>query len=327
MTRKRTSHACPTTIFDDVYRTIAQKLSCLIIPVVNETFGTHYNLHADLAQLRNEHLELAGKIITDSIFRIGKALYHLECQSTSDGTMAIRMFEYDFAIALEDARKGKSPYHVKFPLSAVIYLRQGAKPKNALSLDVEFPDKQTVTYRVPIIHVQEYSLAEIFEKELWLFLPFYIMRYEKQFTAMEKDQKKRQTMLAEIREMTANLDGYATTTASATIYTDLMELTKRIADYLLKEHPTTKKEVNHIMGGKILELHSEKIFKKGRRSGLLDGRAEGRAEGRAAGLAAGEGRLSRLISILLDNGKTDEIRAATESEELRKELYEKYGIV
>ena len=68
-----------TTIFDDVYRTIVQKLSFLIIPAINEAFGTHYDLHTSLSQLRNEHLELAGKIITDSIFRIGDMLYHIEC--------------------------------------------------------------------------------------------------------------------------------------------------------------------------------------------------------------------------------------------------------
>ena len=64
------------------------------------------------------------------------------------------------------------------------------------------------------------------------------------------------------------------------------------------------------MGGKILELHSEKMMRKG----LKAGRAEG------------ESRLSRLISLLLKSGKTDEAMAATESEEIRKQLYTKYGI-
>ena len=54
------------------------------------------------------------------------------------------------------------------------------------------------------------------------------------------------------------------------------------------------------------------------RKGLKVGRAKGRAEG--------ESRLSRLISLLLKSGKTDEAMAATESEEIRKQLYAKYGI-
>lgn len=168
------------TIFDDVYRTIVQKMTFLIIPAINEAFGTSYDMDTDVTKLRNEHLEMAGKIITDSIFRIGGMLYHLECQSTVDGTMALRMFEYDAAIAIEDAYKGKAPCTVKFPLSAVIYLRPDKNAKDFLSMQVEFPDGQSLIYKVPVINVQKYSLDEIFNKWLWIFLPFYIMRYEKE---------------------------------------------------------------------------------------------------------------------------------------------------
>ena len=53
---------------------------------------------------------------------------------------------------------------------------------------------------------------------------------------------------------------------------------------------------------------------------------EGREEGREEGVKKGEGRMSRLMAYLLKNGKNDEAMAATESETLRHELYEKYGI-
>lgn len=189
------------TIFDDVYRTILQKLTILIIPAINEAFGTNYDEHTAIEQLRNEHLELAGKIITDSIIRLGDILYHLECQSNPDGTMVIRMFEYDFAIALEEARKSNVPDCVRFPLSAVIYLRHSSTTPDRLALKVIFPDSQTVSYSVPIIKVQNYSPEDISRKNLWIFLPYYIMRYEKDFDAMERDPAKREAMLKELREM------------------------------------------------------------------------------------------------------------------------------
>ena len=59
----------------------------------------------EIIQLRNEHHQENGEIITDSCLRIGRKLYHIECQSVDDTTMAIRMIEYDFAIALDSARK------------------------------------------------------------------------------------------------------------------------------------------------------------------------------------------------------------------------------
>lgn len=53
---------------------------------------------------------------------------------------------------------------------------------------------------------------------------------------------------------------------------------------------------------------------------------EERDEAREEGRAEGENSLSRLMSILLRSGKTDEAIAATENETIRKQLYEKYGI-
>ena len=77
----------------------------LIVPVLNEIFGTNYPLDVPLEQLRNEHQTLNGEKITDSYFRIGKKGYHFECQSTGDSKMVIRMVEYDFAISIENVKK------------------------------------------------------------------------------------------------------------------------------------------------------------------------------------------------------------------------------
>ncbi|WP_029540996.1 hypothetical protein [Selenomonas sp. AB3002] len=208
---------------------------------------------------------MAGKIITDSIFRIGDMLYHIECQSTPDGTMAMRMFEYDIAIALEKAYKGKSPYCVKFPMSAVIYLRPDSSVKDFLSLQVYFPDGQALTYKVPVINVQEYSLDGIFDKQLWLFLPFYVMRYEKQLKQLKGIKNSRQAMkpmLNELQEMNIRLAECAEKNQKFDAYADLVNLIIKITNYLLNDKSTLKKEVRKIMGGKILELHSEKISKK-----------------------------------------------------------------
>lgn len=60
-----------STIFDDVFRTIAQKILYLLIPLINEVFGTVYSDEQEFEQLRNEHYEKYGKAITDSIIRIG----------------------------------------------------------------------------------------------------------------------------------------------------------------------------------------------------------------------------------------------------------------
>ena len=75
------------TIFDDVFQTIKEKMPELTIPLINETFGTDYSLDTPVALSENEHHTVNGKLITDSHLLIGHNRYHLECQSTEDGSM------------------------------------------------------------------------------------------------------------------------------------------------------------------------------------------------------------------------------------------------
>ena len=93
------------TIFDDVFRTMMEKMTFLVVPLINDVFHTSYPADVEIVQLRNEYQRVDGEIITDSRLLIGNRIYHIECQSTDDTTMAVRMIEYDFATAVEFARK------------------------------------------------------------------------------------------------------------------------------------------------------------------------------------------------------------------------------
>ena len=67
------------TIFDDVFRTMMERMSQLIIPVLNEVFGTNYPVDIPVVQRRNEHYTKSGEIITDSHLFIANKIYHIEC--------------------------------------------------------------------------------------------------------------------------------------------------------------------------------------------------------------------------------------------------------
>ena len=130
-----------STIFDDVFRTETEKMPELTIPLINEVFGTNYPSNVEIIQGRNEHLTKSGKKITDSYIIIGEKRYHMECQSTEDSTMILRMIEYDFAISLEHAEKVHGTYRMQFPHSCILYLRGDAQKKN-VSMELQFPDNQ-----------------------------------------------------------------------------------------------------------------------------------------------------------------------------------------
>ena len=98
------------TPYDDVFRTLLTDCTALIIPVVNELFHTSYTGKETIHLLQNEHfIKLPDgneqERITDSSFEIlgrERKRYHVECQSTEDGSMIVRMFEYDTQLALEN---------------------------------------------------------------------------------------------------------------------------------------------------------------------------------------------------------------------------------
>ena len=66
------------TIFDDVFRTMIEKMPYLAVPLINEVFHTSYPENVPIVQLRNEHQQENGEIITDSCLKIAGKLYHIE---------------------------------------------------------------------------------------------------------------------------------------------------------------------------------------------------------------------------------------------------------
>lgn len=80
------------------------------------------------------------KRITDSSFAIAgiesndSKQYHLECQSTTDGSMLIRMYEYDSQIALIEGVLEGEVLNVHFPQSAILYLRHNSNTPDIMKI-------------------------------------------------------------------------------------------------------------------------------------------------------------------------------------------------
>ena len=170
------------TIYDDVFRTMLEKMPQLAVPLINEVFGTDYPLDVEIIQKRNEYQTKNGEIITDSHLKIKNKVYHIECQSTWDFTMEIRMVEYDFAIGLGNIRKEDGVYRIYFPSSCVLYLR-GKSDKDHL----------------------------------------------------------------------------------------VVELISRIGNHILRDEEQVKERFGEVMGGKVLELESDKLIKQGIEQGIEQG--------------------------------------------------------
>ena len=294
------------TIFDDVFRTMIEKMPYLAVPLINEVFQTSYSENVPIVQLRNEHQQENGEIITDSCLKIENKLYHIECQSVDDTTMAIRMIEYDFSIAVENAQKYGRKYRMDFPKSCVLYLRSGKSTPDFLEIEMVLSDESVVLYRIPAIKLDTYTQDSIFEKNLLMLLPFYIMKYEKNIHEISKNPKLFDSLLNEYEEIRTRLEEELTESGKSDLYMNLNKLIVKIADYICRNVEIIRKGIGEVMGGKVLELESERLERKGE--------------------IKGEERLGILINRLIRDGRNTEIQQAATDKEIRQRLYKEYGI-
>ena len=67
-------------------------------------------------------------------------------------------------------------------------------------------DEKIVHYWVPTMKLETYTRNSIFEKNLLMLLPFYIMRYEKDIHEMSENPEMFQSLLNDYEEIRINLE-------------------------------------------------------------------------------------------------------------------------
>ena len=298
------------TPYDDVFRTLLNDCSQLIIPVINEVFHDNYNGTEKIVFFQNEHFinQQDGREqerITDTHFQIlesenteGKD-YHLECQSTTDSTLLLRMFEYAAQIALDHGEIEKDVLRVKFPNSAVLYLRSNSATPDMLHIQIEIGE-DALQHDVPVMKVKNYSLDEIFQKKLLFLIPFYLFSHENRLPEYDQNEEKLEHLKQEYAEIVSRLEELCRT-GELDEYTrkTIMEMSNKVLENLAQNCETVKKEVKKVMGGQILDYEAKRIRIAGLEEGLNRGRAEGRLEGH-------EEERREQIEKLLRKGKSPE---------------------
>ena len=152
------------------------------------------------------------------------------------------------------------------------------------------------------------------------------MRYEKEIHRINQDQEKLQSLLDEYEDIRVMLEKELTETGRAELYTNLNKLITKISDYICRDEEVVRERLGETMGGKVLELESERLRAEGKVLGESIGEARGEARGKVIGELQGEARLGVLINRLILDGRSAEVQGAATDAEKRKELYKEYGI-
>lgn len=221
--------------------------------------------------------------------------------------MVLRMIEYDFAIGLENARKVDGIYRIQLPHPCILYLR-GENQDTLLSMELVLFDGQIIKYQVPVIRMEWYSLNEIFEKNLVILLPFYMMRYEKMKEQVETDSELRERIFQECRAIEQYLEKGFLKKGMEKEFRDMTELVNRIGDYIFLKQQKVRKGLGEIMGGKVLELESDKLIKKGEQIG------------KQIGKQIGEKAVTELTKKLLAENRLDDLKRSVEDPAYQRKL-------
>lgn len=110
----------------------------------------------------------------------------------------------------------------------------------------------------------------IFQKKLLFFLPYYIMRFEKLLPDIYQDAEKLNLLLTEYEDIRLRLETELYEEGKSVLYEDLIHLIILISDYMIKSREV-KERLGDIMGGKVLELESERLLRIGREEGREEG--------------------------------------------------------
>ena len=169
----------------------------------------------------------------------------------NDNEMVIRMFAYDVRFAITHSKamdQDTGEITLYFPHSIVIYPEKNDAIPDHLRCRVVFQDNSEHIYKVPTIKIQTYSLKEIKEKHLTMFIPYTILRLRPRIKANPKHPRSKhpltQKELTEFVEEAIFVlkeelsDGYLTELE----YHDYVRLFYFAIDRVLRQHPQLRKE-------------------------------------------------------------------------------------
>jgi hypothetical protein len=159
--------------------------------------------------------------------------------------MIIRMIEYDFHTALTHGMDVANGIHMTFPQSVIMYPGNASMPEYQQCI-ITFPDGFDYTYRVPIVKIQAYSLKDIADKKLLVFLPFTLMRFAPQVTK-GKDSLSEKELTDFIQQIIVMSDNEVNEgRLTVTQYKDYTKLLQYAAERIFRHTPKHQEEVKHL---------------------------------------------------------------------------------
>lgn len=256
-------------LWDEITKKIALKMPSQFLPLLNEQFHKDYPEGTSITTLSTESITLPkqsnrkmGKIMSDIVFLVqNKDIYHVECEINLDDEMVIRMIEYDFHTALTHqltTGQNQTPT-LHFPQSIIVYPGNKKSIPDQQTCVIRFADGYEHPYQVPIIKVQDFSLDEIDENQLTLFLPFTLLRFQPRIQSATNPLGKKE-LTDFIRHLIVILEKQVNQgRLTVPQYKDYVTLIRYSAEHIFQKAPQQQQEEVNSMLESVLVLPSDEI--------------------------------------------------------------------
>ena len=192
--------------------------------------------------------------------------------------MIVRIFEYITQEALDSGKIDNYQLIVTIPNAAVLFLRSNKNTPNAMNIVINTPGG-SISFDVPVMKVQSYSLEQIFDKKLLFLLPFYIFNLEKNFPQFEASEEALESLKKIYIDFMGRLEKEVTEGYISAYYRrTIIDMSKKVLENIAAKYKNIQKGVNDIMGGRVLEHEGKTIYNAGIQEGIAVGEERGRRE-------------------------------------------------
>ncbi len=276
--------------YDDAFRTMVVKCDELLIPFINYMFDMNYSKSAQIIRNVNErYLDQQGgaqdKRITDSLLKIRENdvvhTYHVECESKddTDGTIIVRLFEYDAQIALDRGEVSLGRLDVYFPHTGILFLSSTDSTPDRMEIVMHTSGGDN-SYYVNVVKESDFDLEKVYENGLYFLLPFYSFNYKNEFDAIEADEGRQDEFVEIYRGIIDTLEELVSEGLLSSFSKDvIISLINKVSYKQLMKQKQTQKKVGDLMGGKVLDL----VIIRAHDAGIEEGFSKGISKGKESG--------------------------------------------
>ncbi len=255
-------------LWDGILKSILHHMPDQFFPLLKHVFGRDYPKGTSIELLSAEY-STPGKsnpqnlssIFADIVMRVaGTDLYHLEGQMEKETHLTFRMFEYDTHIALlygvsEDYKNDSLPgadtenpkQMLHFPASIVLYLDHNRTVSGQNTCQVILSESAKAVYSVSVIKIQDYSLRQIRENHLTLFLPFTLLRFRPRLNAVKNPVTKKELTMFVNKIIIILKDELSDNHITQRQYKDYINYLRDAANQILIHHTELQKEVMNML--------------------------------------------------------------------------------